>query len=135
MIACIAMATGKPYGHVLKVGTDTGAYVEGYGCKNEQKILQALGLRYEFHNGRPRADCDFICQRRSYERSAESFRDQAWGRRAIFTVPSLNNPDGHHAVYWDGRRVLDPNRPDRKRYSDWGELLPSEAVLFNERAA
>lgn len=126
------MATGQPFSRVLKVGLESGAYVEGKGCKNEQTILCDLGLRYEFENGRPKIDCDFICSYRPYDRSAESFRDQAWGRRAIFTVPSLTTTDGHHAVYWDGRRVLDPNPEGKKRYSAFAELLPSEIVLFNE---
>jgi len=132
MIACIVMATHKPYRQVLTVGIETGGYVEGRGCLSEQKILTALGLRFEFERGRPSFSSDYICLRRSYHLSADAFRDQAWGRRAIFTVPSLNNPGGHHAVYWDGQKLLDPNSSDRKRYADWSELQPSELVLFRE---
>src|SRR5262249_28678854 len=53
-----------------------------------------------------------------------------WGRRALVTVPSLNNEGGHHMVLWSGREVFDPST--RKRYERWQDLRPSEIVLFRE---
>ena len=31
-----------------------------------------------------------------------------WGRRALLSINSLNNPGGSHMIYWDGTRVWDP---------------------------
>lgn len=133
VIATIAMATGRPYDEVLRVGIECGAYVEGKGTRGDSKILEALGLSHEFENGRPVGD--IVCKHRPHCLSAEFFRDLAWGRRAIFTVPSLNIEDGHHSVYWDGREVFDPNPPGKKRYVAFDDLLPSEVILFKETPA
>lgn len=129
-IATISTATGKDYDHVLRAALDTGEYVEGKGCRSEGRILKALGYSDDFEQGQPVGD--FVCRRRPYEISAEFFRGIAWGRRAIFTVPSLNKKDGWHSVYWTGRQVLDPNPPDRARYLRFQDLLPSEMILFRE---
>lgn len=36
-------------------------------------------------------------------------------KKAILSCRSLNVPDGFHAVYWDGKKVLDPS--NKKRYT------------------
>lgn len=132
-IATIAMATGRDYDEVLRVGIETKAFVEGKGCCHEARILEALGFSNRFERGH--AVGDFVCRRRGFETSAEFFRQFAWGRRAVMTVPSLNIPDGHHSIYWDGWEVFDPNPPSKQRYTDFGQLLPSEMILFRETMA
>ncbi|HKJ74548.1 MAG TPA: hypothetical protein VKA19_10565 [Alphaproteobacteria bacterium] len=58
-----------------------------------------------------------------------------WAGPAILTVPSLNSPKGStHAVYWDGRRVWDPNhgRPGRKAYTN--QAAQEVAITALQRA-
>jgi hypothetical protein len=129
-IATLAMATGRDYAEVLAAGLKCGGFVEGEGTRHEQRILVELGFDYSFEDGFPIGD--FVCWHRGFEISAEGFRQRAWGRRAIMSVPSLNQEGGSHSIYWTGRDVLDPNPPERKRYSKWAELLPTELILFRE---
>ncbi len=129
-IATIVMATGCEYEHVLQVALDTEAFQEGVGCRDEARILNALGFSDEWKDGQNIGS--FSRRHRDWCLSPEHFRSIAWGRRAIFTVPSLNNPDGHHSVYWDGANVHDPNPPEKKRYESFDQLMPSQVTLFRE---
>jgi hypothetical protein len=131
-IATVAMATGWDYDEVLDAGLSSGGFTEDEGCRHYSKMLEALGYSYRFVNGEPVGD--FVVLSRAYAISAEFFRSQAWGRRAILSVPSLAKPGGWHSVYWDGRQVFDPNLPGHKLYAGFDELLPSEMVLFREAA-
>ncbi|HLH94976.1 MAG TPA: hypothetical protein VKW08_07650 [Xanthobacteraceae bacterium] len=126
-ICCMAMVSGKAYELVLEIVGD--AFEPDKGMRQDQEALKRLGYRHDFEKGHPVGDIS--CTHRGFWISAEFYRSMAWGRRALMTVPSLNFPDGHHMIYWDGRRVLDPST--LKTYSRWDELLPSEMVLFQER--
>ncbi len=127
-ICCIAMATGKAYEEVLEAAGED--FDPERGLRSEHAVLTRLGLSYGFEKGEPVGD--FV----SYHRgllSAEFFRNFAWGRGALVTVPSLNIQGGWHMVFWDGHHVLDPS--EGKTYSEFGQLMPDELVLFRERPA
>ena len=36
-------------------------------------------------------------------------RQLLWHRRALVSVHSLNNDQGHHMVFWDGHEIFDPS--------------------------
>lgn len=131
VIATIAMATGRPYDEVLAAALASNEFDEALGCKSEAKVLEHLGYSNRFEDGFPVGD--FRWMLKAYQISAEFFRDQAWGRRAIMAVPSLNITGGSHSVYWDGYSVFDPNPTVRRRYTAWKELLPTEMIVFRER--
>jgi hypothetical protein len=125
-IAAIAMATGFTYEEVLHAAADD--YTPGKGTFGSYKVLERLGFRYSFKNGRPVGD--IVSRHKDYSLAPECFRDMAWGRPALFSVPSLNIPDGTHMVYYDGYEVYDPNPPSRKRYTNFDELMPTNVILF-----
>jgi hypothetical protein len=129
-IATITMATGREYDEVLEAALASGTYEEGQGCRSYATVLKALGYSDKFENGEPVGD--FASRHRGFEISPEFYRSMAWGRRAIMSVPSLNIPNDSHSVYWDGREVFDPNPPEKKRYTGFAELLPTNMVLFRE---
>lgn len=54
------------------------------------------------------------------------------GRRAVLSVPSLNNKDGHHAVAWSGTELLDPST--QRTYRWLSHVFPGWMYLFNEAA-
>jgi hypothetical protein len=120
------MATQKPYEEVLAAAE--GIFLPGEGTRSAYKILENMGYSYEFKNGAPVGD--IVSRHRGYGFAPELYRDFCWGRPAVITVPSLNNPGGHHMVYYDGYEVFDPNPPEKKRYTEFHELLPSEMILF-----
>jgi hypothetical protein len=120
------MAVGKPYDEVLAAAE--GIYVPGEGTRSAYKVLENLGYSYEFKNGKPVGD--IMCKSRIYGITGELYRDFCWGRPCLLTVPSLNIVDGHHMVYYDGHEVYDPNPPEKKRYTEFNDLLPSEVIFF-----
>ena len=120
------MALEKPYEEVLAAAE--GIYDPERGTGRDHEILRNLGLSYEYKNGKPVGD--FSSKRRVYGITAEFYRDFIWGRKALVTVPSLNKEDGHHMVYYDGHAVYDPNPMDKKRYTEFEELRPSEVTIF-----
>lgn len=126
VIAAIAMALGRPYEDVLEAAADE--FDPAKGCRNEQKVLERLGLRYTFENGEPVGD--IVCRRKDWCLSPDFYRAMIWGRPALVTVPSLNIPGGHHMVFYDGHQVPDPNPPTKKRYTEFSQLEPTNVVLF-----
>lgn len=119
-LCCIAMATGLSW---------------------ETVFLAALYARLGYKPGRGTYSALAVCtelgvEARSY---VEPFRlppdgiaEWGWGRRAIFSVPSLNDFDGWHDVYWDGRHLFDPSQ--KLTYPDALKgLAPEGIVVFQER--
>jgi hypothetical protein len=123
---CLAMALELPYDQIISLaGKD---FDPEKGMWSVQGVLERAGLSHAYENGHPVGD--FVQRHRGYEISAAYFRDLAWGRRALLSVPSLNF-GGHHMVFFDGRKVWDPS--PLKTYTDFSQLLPDELVLFRER--
>lgn len=52
------------------------------------------------------------------------------GRRAILIVPSLNNPNAQHAVYWHGETLYDPSNKQQYQWLD--QLILRAVFVFNE---
>lgn len=121
-IACIAMATGRPYEEVLAIGLSTQSYVPGEGTHSKEDILYVLG--YE--------DEDFDVLRRNPFSPPRLFRRLALGRRSIISVPSLNNLGGKHSVYYDGETVWDPNPVTVRRYTRFVDLRPNYLTIFRQ---
>lgn len=122
-VCTIAMATGFSYEVVHYAGVLSGGFDPDKGCRSEQAVLEKLGVSPD----------TFKCYYREWCISPEFYREMTWGRRAIMAVPSLNKEGGFHSVYWTGRELLDPCT--QKTYTEWGQLLPAELVLFVETAA
>lgn len=125
-ICCMAMLTGRTYEDVI--GAVGDAFDPDRGMRREQEALKRLGFAYTFENGEPTGD--IVCKHRGWVLDPKFFRDFAWGRRALLSVPSLNYPDGWHMIYWDGVTVFDPST--LKTYERWDQLRPEEMVLFRE---
>jgi len=53
----------------------------------------------------------------------------AWGRQALITLPSLNNPPGWHMVFYDGQRVFDPSTGEQT-YKRWLDLEKAQVVTI-----
>lgn len=135
-VACLVMLTGMPYKKIIKlIGdawhvdkgmSDIGKALERLGYVKEKKI-PVKGLK-----GAWRCEAqDFMEVRRQYEISAQFFKDQLWGRRALLSVPSLNIPDGWHMIYWHYDKIYDPS--PKKTYERFFDLKPEEIVIFMER--
>lgn len=129
-LACMAMLTGKTWeetnaivGHLVDYEGDRR------GMKDEQEALELLGFTNDYEAG----ECigTFVHAHRGFYISPEYFRSMAWGRRALMSVPSLNNPGGWHMIYWDGSRIFDPS--PLKTYSRWADLKPDNMSLFREK--
>lgn len=127
-VCCLAMVTGRPYEDVLAAIGDAFDPVRGLG--DEGRALDRLGFSNAFLDGYPVGD--FTRLHRGYAVSPEFFRDMAWGRRALLSVPSLNKEGGWHMVYFDGRELFDPST--RTTYQRFRDLRPEELVLFREAA-
>ena len=124
-ICAIAMATGHTYERVIEAAGDD---LSEKGLRSEVKMLQALGYCYDFQNGHPIGD--FVCRHRGHVLDPNFFREFAWGRRALMSVPSLNDEESFHMIYWDGNCIFDPS--PKKTYTEWRQLLPDELTLFRE---
>lgn len=128
MICCIAMATGMRYETVMLAGLDTKAFDPASGCRNEQKLLEELGFSNKYDNGESVGD--FMSIHRDWSYTPEFFLRFAWGRPSILAVPSLNNENGWHAVYYSGRNLYDPS--PKLTYTTFRQLKPDNIVLFRE---
>ena len=133
---CLTMLTGLPYRKVIALIGDT--FHPEKGMLETVKGLERLGLVREKKipvkglSGAYRIEpVDFMEIRRQYEISAQFFKDQLWGRRALLSVPSLNNPGGFHMVYWHYDRIFDPST--KKTYERFFDLKPEEIIIFMER--
>lgn len=134
-ICCLSMLTGIPHGKVIKLVGD--CWHPKMGMANTEKSLERIGFRMKRtkHPTLPAWRVEYLdfkpLRGKPYEISAEYWRDQIWGRRALLSVPSLNNPGGSHMVYWHYDRLFDPS--PKKTYKDFDDLMPTKIVLFMER--
>lgn len=119
-ICTIAMALGRSYDEVMQLAIGKKAWDPQKGCRAEYSIIEAFGLEQMK---------DFRVMHRG-PLAPEYFRHFSWGRRAILAVPSLNQEDCFHSVYWSGSELFDPSTG--KTYSSWYELRPDEIILIAE---
>lgn len=91
-LSCISMFSGIPY-NVLK-----NKYFkmhdfnkEGVTQNTEKKILKSEGFNVKYLNKVP------------------------VGKPAIISVDSLNYPDVYHDIFWDGRKIYDPNIENKRK--------------------
>ena len=116
-VCCLAMLTGRSYEHVLAAIAD--AFEFESGLRRSQVALERLGFAAD----------DFVCRHRIIL-APEFFREFAWGRRALLTVPSRNRPGQWHMVYCEGATIFDPS--PHLTYERWSDLRQEEIVLFRE---
>lgn len=122
------MALNEDYQKVYDLGISTGSYEVDRGTHSVHEIIKELGLEYKYENGESVGD--FITTHKSYPIEPAFYRNMAWGRRAILSVPSLNIENGVHAVYYDGHEIFDPS--PKLTYTKFSDLKPSHIVLFRE---
>ncbi len=98
VLACLAMWTGRPYDELLELYKvmDPAGFLRQQGVSGSMKeaIMSKLGME-------------------------PIVLTTAYGAvPGILSFPSLNNPGGGHAVFYDGYRSWDPqtDREDRKWY-------------------
>lgn len=137
MIAAIAMALALPYEEVYQTAINCGAYKSDHstGIARDYEILEKLGLvRRSYTNT---TNYDFESRHIDWCITPEFFRSMVWGRPVILSVPSLNKVNGHHALYYDGHEVFDPNPPTKNRYTacSFDTLKPSEITMFRPNIA
>lgn len=126
-ICCLAMLTGTSYDGIMMIVDD--AFDPDRGMINTSIALERLGFSGRFENGH--AAGDFVDYHRMYSVSHDYFREFTWGRRALVSIMSLNEPCAFHMIYWDGHEVFDPST--RERVTAWCDLQPESLILFPER--
>lgn len=127
MLAAIAMAAGKSYDE-LWTPEDSQLCVDKHGCTDEMTstFLERIGFKVNTDVWR----C-YIYAANWNEYTKRLFK----GRRAIFSIPSLNHEGGFHAVFWDGKKILDPNNGfPGKQFYQWIDHIapPQSAWIFEE---
>lgn len=127
VICCLAMLTGLSWDDVMAAVCDL--YRPDEGIRNEHEALKRLGYDSAYENGHPVGD--FVVRNRGIF-APEAFRNFAWGRRALLSVPSLNIAGGLHMVYYDGATVFDPS--PLKSYNRFEDLNPEIIAVFREVA-
>ena len=117
MLAAVAMVAGKEYDDIY-TPEFVQKVVDARGCNHEltMEVMARAGLKPWTIYVHGHLD--------SYERRL------LLGRTAVFSVASLNNRGGGHAVAWDGRDVFDPSP---KLIYQWLEHLVIETIYtFDE---
>lgn len=111
-VAALAMALGVDAEDVPHLFTDESLQTiakEGTSWEMRSKLLKEAGRV-------PNLDCWNLSVPEELQASY-LIRDMLKGRRAILSVPSINNTEGAHALYWDGYHIYDPSTlqtyPDR----------------------
>ncbi len=130
MIASIAMALDLPWQEVYEAAIECGVYKADHstGIRDEDTLLEHLGLvREASYKG---VVGDFTQWHCEWNITPKFYISKLWGRPAILSVPSLNNPGGWHAVYYDGYELFDPNPPSRNRYDTVTDLQVKDVVVF-----
>lgn len=125
MLACIATAVQQDYDalfvpdwldRVIKERGATSAFA--------QEALEHAGLKHRVDFWQLHLDSNLL--------SVDHFHNLFKGRRAIFSVPSLNHQHGRHAVCWMYDHLHDPNPEHKQRYRWLDQLFPNAVTLFNE---
>jgi hypothetical protein len=123
-IAAIAMFTGKTYEEVLAVASkDADAYRKKGGTYCVARIIDNLGFFWDnlgrhkdhpapFPDGRPFQSVGLRWANGVI--APQFYRKFFWGRPTLLSIVSLNHPpNGRHLVYYDGRRIYDPQEGRR----------------------
>lgn len=122
MLAAIATLLQRPYDELFD-SSWTERAVKEKGA-NEQFTTEALA-----HVGlKDRVDYRHIYLHR--HGADEELKRLFWGRRAIFSVQTLNHEFGSHAVAWIGNTLLDPS--NKVAYKYIGSVMINTAWIFNE---
>lgn len=128
LICCFAMAIGWSYDDVLSKLAPLNVDVRIEGVKFDHEFMRRLGLDLTYSNGFPIGNA--VNRVKMWETSAEAFTFQAWGRRAILGVPSLNFMGRSHAIYWHYDTLFDPST--KLKYTAFDQLKATEVVFFKE---
>lgn len=133
MLACIAMAAGKTHEELwTQEDIDELVAMKGSSDDHTRTLLEKAGFE-PYVNGEISKIVWSINIWDSHSR--EPFVQRLLsGRRAIISVPSLNNYGGWHVVYWDGHKLYDPNYlKEEKQYYRWiDQLAPRKIWIFDE---
>jgi hypothetical protein len=124
-VCCLAMAAGRRYDDVVAAIGD--CFDPANGMRRTHTALKRLGFDPAWSDGQPG---DVMVLHLDWCLSPQLFLRMAWGRRAILSVPSLNQPDTWHMVYSDGRELFDPST--RRTHARFADMEPRELVLFRE---
>lgn len=124
-LACIASFVERPYAEIWPA--DFLAVVdEAKGAYGEKLTLafESAGLVKNEHYKVIFLPDSWI--------AAPQIKSILFGRRAFMQVPSLNNENGQHMVYWNGRELFDPS--NKQEYKFLSHCQPSHLWLFDELA-
>lgn len=121
-LCCIAMFADKDYEEIFneklrqEIENEKGAYGEiidnlCFVCAGMEKYI------------------DYECVYTLNTKPAD-VRSLLWGRRAILQVPSLNNEDSDHCVYWTGKELIDPS--NKQVYRWLNQCFPIYVWIRNE---
>ena len=128
VVCCLAMLTGRAYEDVLAALGDT--FDPKRGVCDDHGALERLDFDMAFDAGDRLGEA--VVRHRG-PLAPVYFGRMAWGRRALLSVPSLNNPGGWHMVYYDGRRLFDPS--PNEIYETFEGLPVETMALFRETVA
>jgi hypothetical protein len=121
-ICSLAMLAGITYEEAIAIAGNDFDPLQGMSFFSGS--LKRLGLSSQYEKGV--AVGDFVNLHRGIL-SPSFFRQLAWGRKALVSLPSLNYPEKHHMIYYDGRDVFDPS--PLKTYDKFSDLLPDELIV------
>lgn len=117
VLAAIAMAAGKDYDELWTTDDVTKVVKDG-GVSDEEPYMERAGFKKGVTYKRVSP----------WDINQAHLKNFLWGRRALLSIHSLNIPDGHHMVYWDGEEVFDPSPKDT--YKRLHPMLITSVVLF-----
>lgn len=119
-LCCIAMATSLSYESVRASAEKARlGYKAGFGTRSVWWVMRELGFDVKAI-GAPDTGAGALC------------RDLIWGRRAIVSLPSLNEWRGHHDLYWDGQQLHDPSTKLTYPPDALTRSVPIGVVIFDE---
>ena len=107
-VATLAMFLGKTYEDIAR------------HCSGAELVQYGLPWHREH----------YICRLFKVEVEVVDISLMNWQRAAILTVPSLNDGKGQtHSVYWDGKRVWDPQK-GREGYGTYTNQRAREFAIL-----
>jgi hypothetical protein len=132
VIAATAMFTGLSYDKIMETAAEL--YVPDHGTSDVSRILRDLGFRQENYHGKHNGDGRaFKTIYLPWELQPKLLKEWMWGREAMFSVPSLNIEGGWHMIYYDGLNVYDPNPTTKKRYTNFDDVDPRDAYIWEPK--
>lgn len=123
VLAAIAMARGAEKWHDVWTAADLERVVTGKGISDYGPWMAQAG--FEPHEWKEIQVWNSSDQ--------QLLRQLLWRRRALLSVHSLNNDQGHHMVFWDGREIFDPST--QRTYLWLHSATISRIVLLEPDAA